>query len=116
MMKKANTVLVTLVMLVFGITMVLPMGARAEDGRRAGKDAGVGVATVAANVVYIPAKLLYAGAGGLTGLLAYGLTLGSRETATEIWVPSIGGDYVLTSDMVRGQQKFHFSGVTDPDL
>ena len=61
-------------------------------------------------------KLLYAGVGGLTGLLAYGLTLGSKDTATEIWVPSIGGDYVLTSDMVRGHQKFHFSGVTDPNL
>ncbi len=115
-MRKANRVLAALVIMVFALAVAMPATVQADDTRRAGKDAGVGVATVAANIVYVPAKLLYAGAGGITGLLAYGLTLGSKETATQIWVPSIGGDYVLTSDMVRGHQKFHFSGITDPDL
>ena len=82
-MRKAKRVLVALVITVFAVSMAVPMAARADDGRRAGKDAGVGVATVVANVVYIPAKLLYAGAGGITGLLAYGLTLGSKQTAPD---------------------------------
>jgi len=98
------------------LTSALAMPARAfaaGEGAHAGKQMALGVTTVVANVVYIPAKLVYAALGGVTGILAYGLTLGSAATATDIWVPSIGGDYVLTPAMVAGEEPFYFIGRSD---
>jgi hypothetical protein len=88
----------------------------ADDVGRAKSDAGLGLATVVANVFYVPVKVGYAVVGGVTGGLAYALTAGRKDAAQRVWVSSMGGDYVLTSDMVAGQQKIHFSGTTDPDL
>jgi hypothetical protein len=102
------------------IAAVLVLGAvapaAADDVRRAKTDAGMGLATVVANIFYIPVKVGYAAVGSITGGLAYALTAGNKDAAQRVWVSSVGGDYVLTSDMVSGQQKIHFSGTTDPDL
>ena len=43
--------------------LALPAGARADFA----EDAGMGTATVLANVVYVPTKIAYATLGGLTG-------------------------------------------------
>lgn len=72
---------------------------------------GWGALTVASNLVYVPAKLVYAGLGGLTGGMALGLTGGDMTTAKQIWEPSLGGDYFLTPDMVQGQEGVSFAGV-----
>ena len=71
---------------------------------------GWGVLTGLANVVYVPAKLVYAGLGGLTGGMALGLTGGDTKTAESIWEPSLFGDYFLTPSMVQGQEPFSFAG------
>jgi hypothetical protein len=71
---------------------------------------GWGVLTVLANVVYVPAKLVYAGLGGLTGGMALGLTGGDTKTAESVWEPSIFGNYFLTPSMVQGQEPFSFAG------
>ena len=60
--------------------------------------AGKGVATGLANVLYIPAKIIYAGVGGLVGGLAYCVTVGDMEVANSIWEPSVGGSYVLSTE------------------
>lgn len=75
-----------------------------------GEDIGWGSLAVLTNVLYMPAKLIYAGLGGFTGGLAYGLTLGDLQTAENIWVTSMGGDYVLTPDKLRGEAPIAFSG------
>ena len=67
---------------------------------------GWGVLTVLADVVYVPAKLVYAGLGGLTGGLALGLTGGDTKTAEAIWDPSLFGNYFLTPSMVQGEEPF----------
>lgn len=71
---------------------------------------GWGVLTGLANVVYVPAKLVYAGLGGLTGGMALGLTGGDTKTAESIWEPSLFGNYFLTPAMVQGQEPFSFAG------
>ncbi len=76
------------------------------------KDAGIGTATVAANVVYIPAKLGYALLGGLTGGMAYALTGGNKEVAERVWSPSMGGNYILSTDHLRGTEPIYFSAPT----
>lgn len=71
---------------------------------------GWGALTVASNLAYMPAKLVYAGLGGLTGGLAYGLTGGDSATAQQIWEPSLGGDYFLTPGMIKGEDNVSFAG------
>jgi len=72
------------------------------------EDAGIGTATVAANVFYIPAKLTYATLGGITGGLAYLLTGTNREIAERVWTPSMGGDYVLRHQHTRADDTIYF--------
>ena len=90
--------------------------ARADDVGRAANEAGMGVTTAVANLVYIPAKIGYAALGGLTGGLGYLLTGGNKEVADRVWVSSIGGDYVLSRQQVKGEQEIHFAGQSDPDM
>jgi hypothetical protein len=73
---------------------------------------GIGAGTVAGNIVYIPAKLVYGILGGISGGAGYSLTGGNEQVANTIWRSSLGGDYVLTPDMVSGKQPIHFSGPT----
>jgi hypothetical protein len=74
------------------------------------EDAGWGTLTMLSNVVYMPAKLTYAALGGLTGGLAFALTGGDLETAENVWVTSMGGTYVVTPAMLRGEESIAFSG------
>jgi len=77
-------------------------------------DFGLGVGAVFANCFYMPTKVVYATLGGLTGSFAYVLTGGRMDTASAVWVPTLGGTYVLTPDMLRGEDPVYFSGVTEP--
>ncbi len=88
----------------------------ADEVGRAKNDAGLGLATVVANIFYVPVKVGYAAVGGVTGGLGYLLTGGNKDVAQKVWVPSIGGDYVLTRDMVSGDQPIEFKGRSDPDM
>lgn len=74
---------------------------------------GYGAGSLLTNVLYIPAKLVYALFGGLVGGGAYVLTGGNEQTANTIWRSSLGGDYVVTPDMLAGKEPIHFSGPTD---
>ena len=65
--------------------------------------------TVAANVVYVPAKLAYAALGGITGSFAYVLTGSNYQVAERVWAPSLGGDYILSRRHIRGQEPINFS-------
>ena len=74
------------------------------------EDAGWGSLTVLSNVVYMPVKLVYATLGGLTGGIALGLTGGDLDVAETIWVTSMGGNYVLTPPMLRGEESISIAG------
>ena len=73
------------------------------------EDVGIGTATVAANVFYVPAKLAYATLGGITGGFAYVLTGANYQVAERVWNPSLGGDYILNRSHLRGQETIYFS-------
>ncbi|HUY19639.1 MAG TPA: hypothetical protein VMV15_10465 [Candidatus Binataceae bacterium] len=78
--------------------------------------AGYGAAALFGNLLYIPAKLLYAAGGGLVGGGGYLVTGGNKQVADTIWRSSLGGDYVLTPEMIQGKKPVYFSGpnVTSP--
>src|SRR5579862_4117032 len=75
--------------------------------------AGYGVGALLANVLYIPAKLTYAVIGGVVGGGTYLVTAGNEQAANTVWRSSLGGDYVVTPQMLAGQQPINFSGPTD---
>jgi hypothetical protein len=74
--------------------------------------AGYGAAALFGNVLYIPAKLVYAILGGFVGGATWLLTAGNTQTADTVWRSALGGDYVLTPQMVAGEQPINFSGPT----
>jgi hypothetical protein len=90
--------------------LALPASALAEETKQAGREAGIGLATVVANIFYIPAKVGYAAVGGITGGLTYALTAGNLDAAEKVWVASGGGDYVLSPEHLQGRDKIQFSG------
>jgi hypothetical protein len=90
----------------------VPNVARAEEYP---ESAGWGVLAVFANVVYMPVKTVYALVGGLTGGFTYVCTGGSYETARNVWAMSMGGTYVLTPGMIRGDEPIAFAGGTSSD-
>jgi len=90
--------------------LALPASAQADYV----EDAGMGTATVLANLLYIPAKLVYATLGGVTGGFAYVLTGANYQTAERVWTPSLGGNYVLSPEQIRGNQPIYFSAPATP--
>jgi hypothetical protein len=74
---------------------------------------GIGVATGALDLVYVPTKVVYGILGGIAGGAGWALTGGNSQVSDTIWRSSLGGDYVLTPAMVRGDEPIHFSGPTE---
>ncbi len=103
-------------MLAVGVGMLLLSGTvlAAESGDSGesggGHPAIVWVGTVATDLFYVPAKLVYAGIGAVTGGFGWVLTGGNTAAAKAIWTPSLGGTYVITPSMLEGKKKVHFSG------
>ena len=73
-------------------------------------NAGWGVGSILANCVYSPIKLVYATLGGVTGGLAYLFTGFDSDAANVIWAPSLGGTYVITPEMLKGDEPIQFVG------
>jgi hypothetical protein len=75
--------------------------------------AGYGAGALFCNLLYIPAKLVYAILGGIVGGGTYLVTAGNSQAANTVWRSAFGGDYVVTPQMLAGQQPLNFSGPTD---
>jgi len=74
---------------------------------------GYGVGALFANVLYVPAKLVYAILGGIIGGGTYLVTAGNTQAADTVWRSAWGGDYVVTPQMLAGEQPLNFSGPTE---
>jgi|SRR5208282_39546 len=74
--------------------------------------AGYGAGALFCNVLYIPAKLTYALLGGIVGGGTYLVTAGNEQAADTVWRSALGGDYVVTPQMLAGQEPINFSGPT----
>jgi len=106
-MRKSLVIL----MLVSMLTLAVP---RAEASGDFASDAGIGIACVFVNLLYVPAKIVYATLGGFTGGVAYLLTGANYEVADRIWTPSLGGNYLVTPAHLRNEDTLYFSGTTEP--
>jgi len=74
---------------------------------------GYGVGALFVNLLYVPAKLVYAILGGLVGGGTYLITAGNKQAADTVWRSAWGGDYVVTPQMLAGEQPLNFSGPTE---
>jgi hypothetical protein len=88
--------------------------AAAEEEHRFATDFGLGVGAIFTNLLYMPTKFVYSTLGGITGGFAYVLTGLRMDIAKAIWVPSMGGTYVVTPSMLKGEDTIYFSGTTQP--
>ncbi len=84
-----------------------PLAAHAESPA---KEFGMGAATVVANLVYGPVKLVYALCGGLVASMAYAFSGGDEEVARPIVDASLRGDYFVTTNHLRGKEDLEFIG------
>jgi hypothetical protein len=88
-----------------------------EDFPPQGEEASMGLklASGALSILYTPAKLVYAGLGGIFGGLAYVTTGGNAKVSQSIWDASIKGTYWLTPDHVQGRERVYFKGKSGVD-
>jgi hypothetical protein len=89
--------------------------ASVEESQKGDHAAKTYAGTVLANVVYLPAKVVFAAAGALTSGLTYVLTLGNEEPSSSIWSASVEGDYVVTPRMIDGDDPVRFVGSSERD-
>ena len=84
----------------------------AEASDESSTDASVGVraGAYALTPFYFLAKVVYAGAGAVTGGLAWAVTGGNNKTAYAVWDPSLKGDYWVTPSHLKGERPLQFVG------
>jgi hypothetical protein len=88
----------------------VPTAAFANDDAEMAKDAGMGMGSALASLIYAPTKTLYALGGLLVGGLAFAFSGGDADVARVVIEPSVLGDYVVTTDHLTGDRAIQFFG------
>jgi hypothetical protein len=101
---------IRLVVLAFTLTALATSPALADPPA---KEAKTGATVVLANLVYMPAKVLYAAGGGLVAGMAYLFSAGDKEVAKPILDASIGGDYIVEPEHLSGEKQLVFFGQSE---
>ena len=91
----------------------VPAAAMADEDVEMAKDAGMGLGSAIASLVYAPAKSLYALGGVVVGGLAFAFSGGDADVARIVLEPSVLGDYVITTDHLTGDRAIQFFGQRD---
>jgi len=97
-----------LIALICSVTLVASAGTASAE--QMAEEAGLGVGSVLASLIYGPTKLLYATGGVVVGGLAFLFSGGDADVAGVIMTPSVRGTYVLTPSHLRGEQPIEFLG------
>lgn len=91
---------------------VNPVALAAEgDSSNTASDAGLGVASFLVSVPYGAAKVATAIVGGVVGGFTYLLSGFNKRAADQVWYTTMGGDYIVTPDHLRGKRDLRFTGV-----
>src|SRR5689334_17788890 len=84
----------------------------AEEGVM--EEAGYGVGAALASFLYIPAKVVYAGLGLMTGGVGYVVSGGRADVANNIIYPAVRGNYIVTPSNLKGTEPIYFVGAPPP--
>jgi hypothetical protein len=90
------------------------VGFAAEKAGEVSKESGLGAAAAVSSLVYAPVKLVYAIGGLVVGSLAWAFTAGDSEVAGQVFTRSLLGNYVITPQILTGEEELVFIG-RDPD-
>jgi hypothetical protein len=74
------------------------------------RECGLGAASALISFVYSPLKLVYAASGLALGSSSYLWTWGDRDAAMAVMDTAVGGDYVITPEVLRGAHDLRFTG------
>jgi hypothetical protein len=74
------------------------------------REGGLGAASALISLVYSPFKLIYAASGIALGSGSFIWTWGDRDAAMRVVNMSVGGDYVITPEILRGSANLRFTG------
>jgi hypothetical protein len=97
----------TIVSFMLAASLAAPSVVRADSQ---GNEVAFAVTAAFCNIFYTPGKALVAAVGLPVGALAAFATGGDTRTAYAIWVPTAGGTYFLTADMMDGREPVEFFG------
>jgi hypothetical protein len=75
-----------------------------------GTEAVQGLASYFLTMPYGGIKLAVAMLGAIAGGMGFIFTGGDKVTAGKIWGPTLGGEYVITPEHIRGDKDLHFFG------
>lgn len=73
-------------------------------------DVSTGAALIGANLLYVPAKIVYAATGGIVAAAAYAVSAGDAAVVDPIIAASIRGDYIIEEAHLRGKKPVEFIG------
>ena len=96
----------------FAVVVLLansPAAAQPEDPSLV-REAGLGAAAALVSLVYCPLKLLYAASGIALGSGSFLWTWGDQDAAMAVVDTSVGGDYVVTPEVLGGSADLRFTG------
>lgn len=74
------------------------------------RDAGLGLGAAACTAIYAPIKIFIGGSGIIVAASAWALTGGQRDPAMTIAERTLGGDWIVTQQHLRGERDFTVLG------
>lgn len=92
--------------------VLAPVSHAAVEDDTAARDLVTGAACYLLTPVYGAFKLAFAGAGAITGGLAWAFTAGDTDPAEKIWAASMRGTYIIAPEHLRGEKPIRFVGAT----
>lgn len=94
----------------FVVAASLVAGSGVARADAPGVEVGFSVLAALSNLIYTPAKVVVAAIGLPVGAIAGTLGGGDTRAAYAFWVPTAGGRYFLTADMMDGKEPIEFFG------
>lgn len=90
------------------LAIVLP-AERSEADESLWHEIGMGAGAGFSNLLYVPAKAVYAGLGGVVGGITWCVTGGDTELANGIWNATMNGTWAITPAILEGRERLEFN-------
>jgi hypothetical protein len=108
---KIFAVRITVVLIALSVCLAPVTQAAEKDGDDLGTTAGLGAASFLCSLPYGAVKVAGAVLGGVVGGFTYLLSGFDKRAADSVWYTTMGGDYIVTPDHLRGRRDLRVTGV-----
>ena len=97
-------------LLAVGLIAAPCMALAGSTASEVGRESSLGAAAALSSLVYGPVKILYASGGLIVGAFAWVFTAGDSQVAETVFTRSLRGTYVITPEILLGEQRLDFIG------